>query len=172
MARDVLSSGARACESHLGARGWCALGSIGEGRREDAVLHHCDDACVSCRLFAVVSRVSHRAALLALVGNILASLMVMLASASVAFPLLSGCLTSCGLRGIGSCRGTGRGWATAGRRGRLASGAGIGSCSSRFRLATVLVRAVSGASCRPNSIDLSLASGALLEPTLLIDGDC
>ena len=103
LALDVLAPGTRACESHLCARGGRALGRIGEGGGEDAVLYHGYHALVSGGFLAEVSRVAHGAALLALVRNVFASFVVVLTTTSVAFPLGVGRL-ACRLRRAGSCR--------------------------------------------------------------------
>ena len=97
LALDVLALGTRAYESHLCARGGRALGRVGEGGREDAVLYHCYHALVSRGFLAEVSRVAHGAALLALVRNVLACLVVVLTAASVALSLSGRCLTVRGL---------------------------------------------------------------------------
>ena len=93
LALDVLAPGTRAYESHLCARGGRALGRIGEGGGEDAVLYHGYHALVSGGFLAEVSRVAHGAALLALVRNVLACLVVVLTAAPVALSLSGGRLT-------------------------------------------------------------------------------
>ena len=95
LALDVLAPGTRAYESHLCARGWRALGRVGEGGGEDAVLYHGYHALVSRGFLAEVSRVAHGAALLALVRDVLACFMVVLTAASIALSLGSGCLPGC-----------------------------------------------------------------------------
>ena len=103
-----MPSGTRAYKSHLCAGGRGALDGIGEGGREDAVLHHGDDTCVPGRLFAVIPGVAHSAALFALMGNVFARFMVMLAAAPVTLALGVALLPSVGL-----CR-AGGGWAWSG----------------------------------------------------------
>ena len=93
LALDVLAPGTQAYESYLCARGGHALGRIGEGGGEDAVLYHDYHALVSCGFLAEVSWVAHGATLLALVRNLLACFVVVLTAAPVALSLSGGCLT-------------------------------------------------------------------------------